>query len=171
MNKQHIKNVLLSNENINTIVNSGRWISNIHLGTNIIDYFIDHNLIYEYANSKLKKIIIKDYLLKKIDKVFDDLDQEDRSILYRSIYTKNIPSINHKHDLGIFWSSNPYTGCCVQKDNDSDLEVTFLIKFPEKDINWLETIRSRTDYYNGDREKEYQLFSGKKVNIHDLIIY
>ena len=152
MNQNILKQTILSDEIINQIISNERW--GIFHGSHIIEYFIDNDLEIEYANSSLRKKIIKEYISKKINQIFKDIEKEKPEKLYRSVYLNSEPDI--KGFFGIFWSSKENTAPCVEYNTGR--EYLLEIKFNSEDINWLNTILSRLDYIHGDREKEYQLF-------------
>tara|TARA_B100000073_G_C23724691_1_gene568859 strand:- start:1539 stop:2033 length:495 start_codon:yes stop_codon:yes gene_type:complete len=158
MNQKILKETILSDAIVNQIISSERW--GIFHGSHIIEYFIDNDMEFEYANSALRKKIIKQYILKKINVIFNDIKEENPEILYRSVYLNDEPK--NKANFGIYWSSKPNTSPCIQYD--SGIEYLLKIKFNNNDINWINTILSRLDYIHGDREKEYQLYD-KEVSL------
>jgi hypothetical protein len=162
MNQQIIKETILSNEIISKIIKSQRW--GIFHGSHIIEYFIDNDLEIEYADSALRKKIIKAYISKKIMTIFKDIEMESKETLYRSIYSKEKPVTEGIY--GIFWSSKPNTAPCVQYDKGE--EYLLEIDFNFSQIDWINTILSRLDYIHGDREKEYQLFDKEVVKLKNI---
>lgn len=152
---------LLSNEVIDEISTTGKW---SHHGSSIYEYFEDQELTDFIGDSKLRKQEIRNYLKQKANEIFRDIQEEDPEYLYRSVYTNSPNKLKLQDEFGIFWSSNPQTTPCVKK-RDGDFEVLITIEYDREIINWKETLRSRIDFLYGDREKEYQLLSGKKVAI------
>jgi hypothetical protein len=153
MNQKKIKEAILSNEIINNIVKSNRW--GINHGSNIIEYFIDNDLEIEYGDSKLRKKIIKEYISKKINHVFNDILNESPDFLYRSVYLREAPEV--KGVFGIYWSSKELTAPCVEHSYGT--EYLLKIDFNNSLVDWTKTILSRLDYIYGEQEKEYQLFN------------
>lgn len=155
MQRNEIRKKILSNENINRIALSGYWVTGNH-GSQIIDYFEDNELEYEYADSTLRKKVIKKYLSENIDSVLDDLEYLDGIDIYRTIYIKELPD-SHEAALGRFWSTRPDTNPCIDNKLTESLEVTFKTKAKRELIDYFETALSRLDYVFGSREKEIQI--------------
>ena len=158
MNQKFLKETILSDKIINQIISSERW--GIFHGSHIIEYFIDNDMEFEYANSSLRKKIIKQYISKKINLIFNDILEENPEILYRSVYLNKEPK--NKGNFGIYWSSKQNTSPCIQHDCGD--EYLLKIKFNNNVVNWVDTVLSRLDYIHGDREKEYQLYD-KEVSL------
>lgn len=147
MDKKKIKNNLLSNENIEKILSIGKWDER---GSSLDIFFDDY--IEDLISGISRKFILKDYISKKISKIFFDIEKEGAKTLYRAMYVKGVIS----EFPGIYWSSNPKTKPYVEKPEGFN-EVLIFTDFNKDIIDWEQTILARLDYVFGDSEKEYRI--------------
>lgn len=151
---KHLKKAIqfiLSEEYLNFVTRTGKW---CHHGSKTIHYFEDEDLVLEYANSRERKSIVKEYIRDKIENIEYDIEDEKPDTLYRAVYLKEKPS--EKDFFGFFWSSKPLTAPCVKKESNLE-EYLLEIDFNDDVVDWKETLMSRMDFVYGDREKEFYL--------------
>lgn len=139
-----------SDEYLEFVVRTNKWCSH---GSNIIEYFEDSDMIYEFSNYSLKKKILKKYIKLKLKEILDTIKEENPSFLYRAIYSDD-KSFNYGF-YGHHWSFNKNTNICYEISNMP--EVLLVIKFDYDIIDWKETLMARLDYLFGEKEKEYYL--------------
>ena len=150
MEKQKIKRNILSNKNIEKILSLGRWDSRGSSLNYFFDDYIDDILI-----GLSRKSLLKEYISEKIDKVFEEIENEQKDNLFRAIYLKD-PKITGFP--GIYWSSREDTRPYVEHP-EGFLEVLVSTPYKEPLVDWEGTIIARMDYLFGDNEKEFRLKS------------
>lgn len=165
----NIKNQILSEGYIQRISASGQWVNSHHMGSTVLDYFLDHGYEIEYGDSRKRKAIIKAYLETKVEQVINDLKSIEQQVIYRSIYVKDYP-VSMRANFGLFWSTDEMTSACVQKPSEDHLELLLSTKINKGSIDWFETIVSRLDPLFGDRESEIQLAKDTVVTLEEIII-
>jgi hypothetical protein len=71
--------------------------------------------------------------------------------------------------VGVFWAINA-PGVDIQPYQSKSNAPEYILhsKAPKNAVNWIETLRSRMDYINGDREAELQLISGARIRIDKI---
>ncbi|WP_210498196.1 hypothetical protein [Vibrio crassostreae] len=153
MKLEDIKHYLLSEKTINNIAATKKW---SYHGTDIIELFEELGEEEAYADSVMRKRIIKKYLTEKTKEIHQDFQEESPRKLYRAVYVESIESI--KDELGLYWSSRCDTEPCVQ--NDDKKEVVLSVDFDPSIVDWKQTLLSRIDFIHGDREKEFHLVNG-----------
>ncbi len=102
------------------------------------------------------------YVIKQLNK---DVDQKPIKV-YRSLLVDQdwFP----KSPLGIYWSTSSGVIPYGATPDNSKKEVVLEAIIQKNDIDWIETIRSRMDYLNGDVEHEIQIKPGTNIQLIDV---
>lgn len=159
MTKEQIREILLSETNIRRVTLSGKW---CYHGSEVIDYFIDNGIEELYYNSNTRRFEIERYLKNKATQIYLSVRNTPKYI-FRAIYVDHPSKINTLN-LGKFWSSSPDTNPC-SKWTETNIELLLRCNYRDNNINWEETIRSRSDWLFGDKEDEYYL---EKDSVNDI---
>lgn len=159
-NLQNAIDFILSDDYLKEVMDTLKWCSH---GSDVFDYFEYEGLEYEFANSRERKIIIKDYIKKRTKEIINEFKEESPEFLYRAIYCNKVES--HFDFYGYYWSAREDTCPYIEIQNEN--EFLLIISFHDSLIDWIETLKSRMDFLYGKKEKEYFL-TKEKVSLVDI---
>lgn len=167
----------LNAEYLRYLFDSGKWCD--HGAT--LDQFIEDNeskFTFNMSCMNTKKILENEdfkkflinwlpirfrYVIEWLEKDLDACKEVDLYNIKRTIFCNKATlerTLKESFDIGRFWSTYNPQAYCGEKDNDNYIELTITGLACNEDIDWLETIRSRMDYSNGDDEAEIYVKAG-----------
>lgn len=149
-NLQNAIDFILSDDYLNEVLETLKWCSH---GSNVFDYFEYEELEYEFADSRERKRIIKNYINQRTKEIIKEFKAESPEFLYRAIYCNQVESSFDFY--GHYWSAKEDTCPYVEIKNENEFLLT--ISFNSLLIDWIETLKSRMDFLYGKKEKEYFL--------------
>ncbi len=131
----------------------------------------------DISNEALFYHLKNEWLPKRLNYVMNELhhDLGEVSMIHRSMALPQsqvdqiVKSIEKKEpvNVGRFWSIGANDTYGISGDHTNRVHVILGKHFDASEVNWVETIRSRMDYENGDDEREIQLHSD--VTVVDVI--
>lgn len=168
-----IKSYFNSENYINELIKSRKWSSHgaeLFQHSEFLEEFEDLFPNADKDDAVLKSLLqywIPIRLNYVIYQINDELSKSEN--LYRSMLVNDaqLNSITSRvadkcivQDLGLYWSTsrNIYAyGATEEQSKEKNNDILMETSFNGDHINWIETIRSRIDYFNGDDEQEMQL--------------
>lgn len=170
------KDEFLSDEYINNIIKTEKWVEHgSHLEYFLMDMKEEEDFPLELSKLSDKEIIaheaFKPYLTEWLNHRYNyvvewlEIDIErtgfpllvNRSVFLTSESQQDIVDGKNK-DLGRHWGlSNTDTWGVDPDENNHLLETNIVASIAQSDIDWIETLKSRMDYLNGDQESEIYL--------------
>lgn len=167
----------LNAEYLTYLFDNGKWCE--HGAT--LDQFIEDNksnFRFDIFSMDTKQILMNEdfkkflmnwlpirfrYVMVWLEKDLDACKEGDSYSIKRTIFCNKVTlerTLKESFDIGRFWSTYNPQAYCGEKDNDNYIELTITGLACNEDIDWLETIRSRMDYSNGDNEAEIYVKAG-----------
>lgn len=161
----------LNAEYLRYLFDSGKWCD--HGAT--LDQFIEDNesnFRFDISSMDTKQILMNEdfkkflmnwlpirfrYVMEWLEKDLGACKECNSYSIKRTIFCNKATlerTLKESFDIGRFWSTYNPQAYCGEKDNVNDIELTITGLAYNEDIDWLETIRSRMDYSNGDGEAE-----------------
>lgn len=176
-----IKNIteksFLNAEYLKSILKSGKWCE--HGAT--LDQFIEdneNNFPFDISSMDTKQILKNEdfkqfliiwlpvrfrYVMEWLEKDLEACKEGHLYSIKRTIFCNRgtlETAIKESFDIGRFWSTYNPQAYCAKKEKEKNIEMTVTGLVCDDSINWIETIRSRMDYSNGDCEAEIYIKSG-----------
>lgn len=167
----------LNTEYLRYLFDIGKWCDH---GATLDQFIEDNESIFRFDISSMdtKQILMNEdfkkflmnwlpirfrYVMEWLEKDLNACKEGDSYSIKRTIFCNKVTlerTLKESFDIGRFWSTYNPQAYCGEKDNDNDIELTITGLAYNEDIDWLETIRSRMDYSNGDNESEIYVKAG-----------
>lgn len=166
--------IIVTEEYIDGLIITKKWVEH---GSSIYDFigdiidienFLPYSLqttpMEEIPNHKDFRVFLKEWLPKRYSYVTNEIKEElkdcDQLILHRCLYLSPADQSRilsgENFFIGKYWGTGHVEAWGIVPEKEKlETHITAIVN--PQDVDWIETLKSRMDYMNGDQEQEIQL--------------